>query len=248
MRALVAIGLVACSAPEPRELPGVELVAHGSRTQLVAEACGVDLAFGTTPTPTVRYRYTYNERAQISRVTGRFEDIGPDDVIDYTYDDAGHATSTIQTRGEGYDVRTELATYGAHGALSTFTLDQRGLGYHAVTNFTFDATTMTVALPDTPAQHYTLAFDSAARVTAAVRDDGERTTYDYDEDARTVTIDGPIHGVIRYDEASRELGESWSDHRDVTYDYAGDRIAAITFRAGEPLAPVEIETPRYTCD
>jgi len=223
----------------------------------VAEACGVDVTFGASPTTTVRYRYTYNPLAQVSQVIGRFEDVGPDDVIDYVYDDLGHATSTIETRGAGYDRTVELAAYAAHGELATYTLDQSGPGYHDVTTYTFDATTMTIVLPGEPAQHYTLAYDASERVTAAVRDDGRTTTYVYDEELRTATTDtagGAVRGVIHYDAAGRELGETWSgsdpsaDHRETVFDYDGDRVAAITFRAGEPLAPVEVELPLYTCE
>jgi YD repeat-containing protein len=116
---------------------------------------------------------------------------------------------------------------------------------------------MTIARLGEPAQHFTLAFDASDRVTAAIRDDGRTTTYVYDEELATTTIDtasGAVRGVIHYDTAGRELDESWggtdpvADHRETVFDYAGDRLAAITFRAGEPLAPVEVQLPRYTCD
>ncbi len=63
-----------------------------------------------------------------------------------------------------------------------------------------------------PDARYQLAYDADNRLAVVVMQGGATTTYTYDDDARTTTIDtgnGAFHGVIEFDEQNRELSEVW---------------------------------------
>jgi len=263
--AAVALVLAACSPAPQRKLPGVTIVPKLGRTERAAEACGFDIAFDASAAVSVRYTNMYDELGRVIRVAGRYADLGPDDIIDYSYDHLDHLTHSLETRGAGYDRAEETEDYDTLGDLVAYTLEQTGPGYSATTKYIyrdFSASgrpaTEIVGYTGSPDAIYQLAYDANDRLLAAVLEGGSTTTYTYDDDAtRSVTIDtdhGAFTGVVLYDDQSRELEETWggsdpqAQHQQTTYAWAGDRLSSITFMQGTPLATVEVETPRYRCD
>ena len=257
--------LVACSPSPARKLPGATIVPKLGRTERAAQACGFDVAFNGSPTVTVRYTNMFDELGRVTRVAGRYADLGPDDIIDYTYDHLDHLTHSLETRGAGYDRAEETEDYDTLGDLVAYTLEQNGPGYASTTRYLYrdltpsgQPSTELVSFTGSPDATYQLAYDATDRIVAAVLEGGSTTTYTYDDDdTRSVTIDtdhGAFLGVITYDDQSRELSETWggsdpqAQQQQTTYVWSGERLASITFMQGTPLATVEVETPRYRCD
>ena len=257
--------LVACSPTPARKLPGATIVPKLGRTERAAEACGFDVSFNGSPTVTVRYTYMYDELGRVIRVAGRYEDLGPDDIIDYTYDHLDHLTHSLETRGAGYDRAEETEDYDTLGDLVAYTLEQSGPGYDTTQRYLYrdltpsgQPSTELISVTDEPDASYQLAYDATDRIIAAVLEGGSTTTYTYDDDdTRSVTIDtdhGAFVGVVTYDDQSRELSETWggsdpqAQQQQTTYVWSDDRLSSITFMQGTPLVTVEVETPRYRCD
>jgi YD repeat-containing protein len=262
---LALVAIAACNPTPARKLPGATMVPKLGHTERAAEACGFDVAFNGSPTVTVRYTNMYDELGRVIRVAGRYEDFGPDDFIDYTYDHLDHLTHSLETRGAGYDRAEETEDYDTLGDLVAYTLEQSGPGYDQTTKYLYrdlspsgQPATEIISFTGSPDANYQLAYDETDRIIAAVVEGGSTTTYTYDDDdTRSVTIDtdhGAFVGVVTYDDQSRELSEVWggsdpqAQHQQTTYVWSGDRLGSITFLQGTPLATVEVETPRYRCD
>jgi YD repeat-containing protein len=266
VRSLLLLGgLVACSPTPARKLPGATVVPKLGRTERAAEACGFDIAFNGSPTPTVRYSNTYDELGRVIRAAGRYANFGPDDIIDYTYDHLDHLTHSLETRGAGYDRAEETEDYDTLGDLVAYTLEQSGPGYTTTTGYLYrdlsasgQPATELVSFSGSPDERYQLAYDATDRIVAAVLEGRSTTTYTYDDDdTRSIMIDtdhGAFVGVITYDDQSRELSETWggsdpqAQAQQTTYTWSGERLSSVTFMQGTPLATVEVETPRYRCD
>ena len=261
------IFLVACSAPADHKLPGASITTHLiARTS--SQACGDDVAFGGTLAD-IRYRYDYDAFGQLVTSTGSYATGGKPDVISYAYDNLGHTTHQLESRGWG-EARVEVvANYDTLGDLVDYAWDQSGPGYQERESYTFTDFTDTgqptreiVARPNQADLVYRIDYDSASRISQYVLEGGLTTRYTYDDEAtRTITIDtgdGAFHGVVSYDASDREQSEVWGGSdpqaiaRDDVYTWSGDRLVSVTYRSGTQQAPtqlqtIETDTMRYDC-
>ena len=235
-------------------------------TTRAAEACGFDVAFNGSPTVTVRYTNMYDELGRVIRVAGRYEDIGPDDIIDYTYDHLDHLTHSLETRGAGYDRAEETEDYDTLGDLVAYTLEQRRPGYDSTTKYLYRDLSaerpardrdhqLSPARPTRPtSSRTTRPIGSSRRSSRAARRRRTRTMTTTRARSRSTPTTARSSASSRYDDQSRELSEVWggsdpqAQHQQTTYVWSGDRLGSVTFMQGTPLATVEVETPRYRCD
>ena len=78
--------------------------------------------------PDIRYRYTYDALGRLAHATGTYAS-GPDDAIDYAYDNLDHVTQTLQTRAWD-NARVEVAAeYDTLGDLLDYTWTETAPGY-----------------------------------------------------------------------------------------------------------------------
>ena len=261
-----------CKAPAKSKVPGASLTPP--LTQRLAKlhpsaiACGDDVSLDGAPSPDIAYRYTYDELGRLTRATGTYAAGGADDQIDYTYDYIGHLTHMLQTRGWGDDRVEITANYDTLGDLLQYTTQQDAVDYHDLLTYSYSAfgdtgQPMAEVMSDTnqPDVSYQLDYDSDGRLAVVVQDGAQITTYTYDDDARTTTIDtdnGAFVGVIEVDDQNREISEVWggSDPSAIasvyTYDYDDDRLLAAVYRSGSTTAPQQLTTFEtdallYTC-
>jgi len=171
-------------------------------------------------------------------------------------------THYIESRGAAYGSSEQTETFDTLGDLVDYTVDQHAGTYNDSTRYTYADLTAT-GQPATeiiidnggPAARYLLTYDATDRLVAATLAGGATTTYTYDDEAtRTLTIDtdnGAFHGVVVYDDQSRELSETWGGSdpqataRSTVYDYAGDLLQSVTYHEA---SSTEIDTMRYACD
>ena len=251
--------LAACGAPAPTKVPGAN-IAPDLEARATTNACATDISYDGQQVA-IRYRYTYDELGRLAVARGRYAN-GVEDRIDYEFDNLDHLQRQLYTRAGS---RSEIvAQYSTLGDLLEYTLTRDGDVQHYVyTGFT-DAgqPTREHYTADGETRIYQLDYDATGRIARVAPDDGGYSTiYTYDDAARTVTIDtgqGAYRGVIAYDESNRRVREFW-DGTDPSvyasediYEWAGDRLQRITFRAGTDLAPhalstVEIHTYSYNC-
>ena len=273
--ALLALVLAAaCTARGDRKLPGATFSAspaatpHFARVRAPQIACGDDVALDGHAAPDIRYAYAYDDRARLVHAEGTYSAGGADDTVDYRYDHLDHLTHSLETRGWGESRYETTADYDTLGDLVDYTSDETAVAYHDTWHYTFSAFTdagqPTVEIVGELAQptvRYQLAYDAANRIAFVAQDGGGTTTYTYDDDARTTTIDmgnGAVHGVIGFDDENRELSETWGGTdptaiaTESVYDYDGDRLVGLTYRAGTTGAPkepvtAEVDVLRYDC-
>ena len=258
---LVVILAAACDPPVVKRVPGASTtpqlaIARSSR------ACGFDVSDGSTAA--ARYRYRYDARGRIAHATGTFTTGGDPDQIDYVYDHLDHLTHMVERRGATTEV-DQTESYDSLGDLIEYTITQPS----GTTRYTYSDLTATgqpkaevISSGIGLASRYLLSYDATDRLVTATLLGGATTTYTYDDVAgRSLTVDtdnGSFHGVYLYDDQNRELSETWggSDPRATAsatfYAYTGEQLSTITYQqaaaTGEPLATVEIDTMRYTCD
>jgi len=262
-----AIFVVGCtSSATEHQLPSATNTPHLDSAP-ASVACGDDLALYGNTTPDVRYAYGYDGAGRISHITGAYAAGGPDAAIDYTWANDWNMTHMLEVHGWG-DSRSEVtATYDGDN-LVNYTWDATQADWHDAWTYAFSGfiganqpTREIISELAGPGFGYELAYDATGRLVQAVPDSGDSTSWTYDDQARTITIDtghGAFHGVVTYDDQDRELSESWggSDPSAIAsesvYDWTGDRLNTATYRSGTTDAPtqlelVETDTLRYDC-
>ena len=254
---LAVLALAACDPSPLRKLPGASLTPRVA-TRSAPRACGVDITLPSSSTPALRYRDDYDALGRLVIAVGTFTTGGPDDIIEYTYDHLGHTTHIVQARAAGATEAEVVADYDTLGDLVDYTWNDQHYAYAAFDD-AGQPTQETYALTGQPALHLQLAYDSSERIERVTADDGSVTTYSYDDDGRTLTVDsGSWHGQIEYDDRARELSESWDGSAPggianaTDYAYSGEQLATVTYRSGSQAAPhdlatVEVDTYRYDC-
>ena len=253
-------GLVACSAPAPRRLPGASITPHLELARI--RACGVDVALDGHPSPDVRYLYTYDARGRLARAAGTWAS-GGSDRLDYTWDHLDHLVGLLDTPGSTPAQVEIAADYDTLGDLVDYTWSSTAYRY---SGFAEDGqpTREVLAQPGAADVAYDLSYDASGRIVQASQEGegGATTLYSYDDAAtRTVTIDtdhGASLGIVVYDDADRELSESWDGSdpsviaSETRYAWDGDRLLSTTSRSGSYGSPhelrtVEVDTLRYDC-
>jgi YD repeat-containing protein len=258
------VSIAACDAPSMRKLPGAPLTPQlAART--APRACGDDIAFAGATTPSLRFRYDYDALGRLAVAIGTFIAGGPDDNITWTYDHLGHTTHYVENRGGGTPETEVVADYDTLGDLVDYTWSSVGSPTAGYSYRDFDGSGQPVHETYTAAGqlpvNIQLDYDSSDRLARVTGSDGTITTYTYDDDGRTLTIDtdaGAWAGVIEYDDRARELSEHWDGNApgviatSTTYSWSGDQLLTMTYRSGSQaarrdLATVEVDTYRYDC-
>lgn len=254
----IAAVLAACSAPAPRKLPGASITPHLELARV--SACGVDVALDGHASPDVRYVYTYDPLGRLARATGTWTS-GDSDRLDYTWDHLDHLVQLLDTAGSAPAQVEIAADYDTLGDLVDYAWNTTTYRY---SGFAEDGqpTREVIAQPGAADAVYDLGYDASGRIVQASQEGGPTTLYTYDDAAtRTVTIDtdhGASLGIIVYDDADRELSESWDGSdpsviaSETRYAWDGDRLLSTTYRSGSYASPhelrtVEVDTLRYDC-
>jgi YD repeat-containing protein len=263
MRIGLVLFTVGCStSPADHMLPSARLTPHlDSATSTIA--CGEDVAWNGDATPDERFGFTYDGNGFLTHADGAFAAGGTNESIDYSYDAAGDFTHMVDSNGFGGSSSEITADYDATNGLVDYAWSYAAPGYadswtYAMSSFLgpWQPQREVITEQGQPGFGYTLAYDSDGRLVTATPDTGPATTYAYDDQALTITIDtgsGAFHGVIAYDTDFRELSEVWggSDPNAVAsstvFDWSGDQLNGITYSSGTPLAVVEVDTVRYQC-
>jgi YD repeat-containing protein len=264
-RALLAVlALAACDAAPARKLPGASLVPRFA-ARSAPRACGDDIAIDGGSTPALRYRFDYDALGRLAIAVGTFTSGGPDETIEYTYDHLGHTTHIVQARAAAATEDEIVADYDTLGDLVDYTLTAESAPAQRYAYASFDSagqpTAETYSQTGRPDLSLQLEYDSSERIERVTGDDGSVTTYTYDDDGRTLTVDtgaGAWHGVIDYDDRARELSESWDGTalgaiaNATEYTWNGELLTTATYRSGSQVAPhdlatVEVDTYRYDC-
>ncbi len=263
MRWLVlVVALGACAPPAIKRVPGASTTPRLALARST-RACGIDIAYDTDSIA-ARYRYTYDAIGRLAHATGTFTAGGATDEIVYTYDHLDHLTHMLEREGAITSVE-QTESYDTLGDLIDYTLTEP----NGTTRYTYSDLTATgqpKAEAISPgvglATDYLLSYDATDRLVTATLVGGATTTYTYDDATkRSLTVDtnnGGFHGVYLYDDQNRELSETWggSDPQATSsatsYAYVADQLSTITYQQGattsDPLATVETDTLRYTCD
>ncbi len=251
------VALAACSSPADHKLPGASPMPQPA-PHPAPPACGDDVALDGDLAPDIRYAYAYDDRGRLSYVTGTYTAGGPAETIDYAYDNLGHLTAMHDVRGDA----TLLAITALYDSLGDLLVYDYAAGsdtrHYVMSSFTDTGqpTVQLVSFGGQPDVRYELDYDDAGRLARTVAATGSTTTYTYDDDGRTVTIDsdaGAFHGEIIYDDRARELSETWGGRdpsavpTETDYAYAGDRMTSVTYRQGSPLVTLQTDTLRYDC-
>lgn len=268
MRYLLLVALVACGSPSQRDLPGASITPH-LRGRPVTPACGYDVTYPGSDFAVVRYRFRYNAEGRLLHSQGSYRDGGPDDTVDYQYDNLGHRTHVLDNRGK-LATKTEITeNYNTLGDLIDYTWEMTSatdhyLEHYLYTDFTPSGqpTHEIVSSLGVPDVHYRLDYDAMGRIVQEVADNGTTTTYTYgDADSRTVTIDtdrGRFVEVITYDDRGRELSDT-NDGSDpsvianaLIYAWDSNRMISANLQSGSTDAPhelvsYELETYLYNC-
>lgn len=256
--------LAGCDGPAEPRLPGASLAPlrhHGPPLT----ACGIDISFGDRGTIDLRYRYVFDDLGRIARGIGLYTGADIDDVVDYAWDNLDHMVHFVQRSG-GAEVEV-TANYDSLGDLLDYTQTERDGERVDVMRYTFEGytdagqATRQVVTQHGRAYGYALAYDTTGRIVQVSPEDGSPpTSYAYDDDARTTTVDtaGAYRGVLVYDEHNHLLSETWggadpsaiaSEDR---YVWEGDRLHTVTYRSGSTDAPsvlrtLQVNTYRYDC-
>ena len=264
MRAPWFVVLVACSSPANDKLPGAS-IAPQLRARTTAAACGTDISFDGSSRVDVAYRYAYDDLRRLAFARGRYAN-GIEDTIEYEWDNLDHMVHSLHTRAAD-GVRVEIAAqYSTLGDLLEYTWTQttprsREESRYVYSGFTDIGQPTRQQVTEQGEQvTYQLDYDALGRIArVAPETGGLATIYTYDDDARTIIVDtGAYRGVITYDEANRQLSESWDGSdpaaiaKEQVFEWSGDRLLAITYRSGGDFTPhelriVEVDTYRYHC-
>ncbi|MFT3698240.1 MAG: hypothetical protein QM831_34175 [Kofleriaceae bacterium] len=243
------IFLFACTPQPARKLPSASR-SPAATVRMATKACGFDVEFNNQAYAS--YSYSYDD---LGRLSGGSGDQG--DVFTYDYDHLDHLThytDRISTYTSEQD-----SSYDTLGQLVDLYIAQRGGGNDNTEHYVYGAFTPT-GQPTTEditqngfKARYLLSYDATDRLVTATLAGGDTTTYTYDDDGRTLTIDtenGGFHGVITYDDRARELSEVWggtdpqADPRSTTYVYAGDDLQSVTYVTTDST---EVDTMKYRC-
>jgi len=257
---IAVLALAACTRPSSRALPGASYTPH-LRASVATRACGEDVAYDGHSSPDETYSYSYDDFGRLAGAIGSYPYGGDDETTAYAYDNLDHETHMLDTLPSGGGTIEIVADYDTLGDLVDYTYattipNSVDTQRYTMSQFTATGQPTIEVISDTsaPDAHYTLAYDAASRIVLAVRDGTSSTTYSYDDDGRTVTIDtdsGAFTGTIIYDDDNHELSETWggSDPSAIasqtTYDYDGGQLLDVTYESGTPLAVIEVDTLRY---
>jgi YD repeat-containing protein len=258
----------ACTSSDaPAILPGATVTPH-LKSLATAVACGDDVAFYGDASPDIRYTYTYNSAGFVTQATGVYAAGGPNDSIDYTWDAAENFTHYLETNGPDQSRVEIAAAYDASNDLTDYTWSETATDYADSWDYAFsgfvganEPSREVITEQGASGFGYQLDYDSFGRLTSAVPDSGDPTTYTYDDDNLTITVDtdnGAFTGVIVYDADGGELSETWggSDPSAIAsqdvYNWSGDELLSATYSSGSTDAPdqlvtVETDTVRYDC-
>ena len=265
MRAGYGIGLfaVGCtSAPADHKLPSARFAPHLD-SNTAAIACGEDVAWNGDTTPDERFAFTYDGNGFLTHADGAFAAGGSNESIDYSYDADGNFTGMVDTNGFGGSQSQIAADYDATNGLVDYAWSYASTDYndswtYAMSSFLapWQPQREVVTEQGQPGLGYTLAYDADGRLITAAPDGGTPTTYTYDDQALTLTIDtgaGAFHGVIAYDTDFEELSEVWggTDPNAVpsstVFAWSGEQLDGMTYSAGTPLQVLEVDTLDYAC-
>jgi YD repeat-containing protein len=269
MKRLILAAVAACSSPSSPRLPGGSITPHLEGNP-ANSACGDDVAYDGDTTPDVRYRYAFDGLGRVSHETGT-DATGTPDSIDYTWDHLDHMTHMVQTRAayetryeivEDFDALGDLVDYSWHASDPLASYDEMQEYAYAQFDGNGNPAHEVATLTGQPAIGVELVYDALGRIARSVQDNGSTTTYTYDDAAtRTVTIDtdgGASHGVIVYDDQSREQSEAWDGTgagviaSATQYDWNGGQLLGATFQQGSTDAPhtlvtYQVDTLVYDC-
>jgi YD repeat-containing protein len=253
---LFAAIVAACNTPASPKLPGGSIT-PGLDGNPANAACGDDISYGGDTAIDVSYRYAYDALGRLSHATGTYA-VGSADSIDYTWDHLDHMTHSVETRLEWDTWQEIIEDYDALGDLVDYSVHQTSIDpdypydeayRYAYSSFDINGNPAREIFSQTGSADvgFTYDYDALGRVSLSVADDGSTTTYTYDDGAtRTLTIDtdnGVQHGVIMYDDQSRELSESWDGTgsnvlaSSTTYDWNDGQLLGATFESGTMEAP-----------
>ena len=271
MRAGLGLGfamlVVGCTSEAgPQQLPSASMTPHLA-AQVAAVACGEDVAFDSDPSPDIRYAFTYDANGELTHASGAYAAGGSNDSIDYSYDAAGDFTGMAETNGYGGGNSAITATYDASSDLLDYTWSYASPTYNDAWDYAFsgfsgaDPAREEVTEQGQPGYGYDLQYDASGRLTTAIGDAGDITTWTYDDAARTISVDtgsGAYTGVITYDADNNELSEVWGGadpsaiaSSDV-FTWSGDDMQSAVYSSGTTATPdvlttFETDTVRYDC-
>jgi len=262
-----ALLLAGCStSPTDNPLPSATNTPH-LQSLVTNVACGQDIAFYGSPTPDLRYTFTYDSGARLTHAEGVWVESGTIDTSDLTWagDNLTHMISTSGWDGSESEVD---AHYDAANNLVDYTYAFTSPDYQDAWTYSFSSfigagqpTRQVITHAGQPAVSYDLVYDANDRLVAAIPDSGPSTTWTYDDVARTIIEDtgnGAFVGLLAYDAQNRELSAAYTGSDpsvidyDVTYAWAGDDLDTIMYRSGSEQAPhqlevFEVDTMRYAC-
>ncbi len=247
------------------KLPSASLTPRAD-TATMTVACGDAIAWDGDATPDLTYAFSYNASGELTHADGVYAAGGPDDQIDYTWDANGDFTHMNESNGSYQSTINE--TYDPTNGLTDYATSWSSQGQSDAWDYAMSAFVApwqpgreVITEAGQSAYGYTLDYDTDGRLTEAVPDTGDATSYTYDDQGLTVTVDtgnGAFHGVITYDSDGAELSEVWGGtdpsaiaSSDV-YAWNGDALETATYSSGTDAAPqtltvYEVDTMQYAC-
>ena len=267
-RTAIGLALVtaACSAdsPEPK-LPSATFAPH-LEAQATSVACGQEIAFYGNATPDLRYAFVYDAAGRMTQANGVWLADGETETSSYTY--SGDKLASISSTSSYGAQASLLVTYDASDNLVGYDWSASAPGYQDAWTYVFSnfiaphqPAREVITQAGQPALGYDLVYDVHGRLIEAIPDSGPSTTWTYDDQALTITVDtgnGAVVGVMTFAADGRPLTTAWTGtdpdmiDGDETWSWTGDQLDSITYRSGSPQAPqqlevVQVDTMLYNC-
>ena len=263
----LAILVTACSeAPQEPKLPSATFTPH-LESQAASVACGQDIAFYGNPSADLRYGFVYDNAGRMTQANGVWLADGSTENTVFTWS-GNNLTNMLATSSYDGSQSAITASYAADDSLLSYTWALTAPGYQDSWTYAFSdfiaphqPARETISQAGGPSLGYDLAYDVHGRLVEAVPDSGPSTTWTYDDQALTITVDtdnGAIVGVLTYGTDYRPLTSSWTGtdpqmiDGDETWAWSGDQLDTITYRSGSETAPhqlevVQVDTMLYNC-
>jgi YD repeat-containing protein len=266
---MLGLSLVAACSSSPsdtKQLPSATFTPHFEAQSASNVACGEDIAFYGNPSPDLSYAFSYDSEGRITAANGVWAYDGSTEDTTYSWSgwNLTNMLSTSSYDGSSWEI---TAAYNAQDALTDYTWEVNAPDYQDSWSYAFSSfvngapTVETISQQGQQVVAYDLAYDAVGRLVSATPDTGPVTTWAYDDNAGTITIDtggGAFTGVITFDADYKEISEVYGGSdpsvidSQTTYNWSGDRLDGVTYESGSEQDPhtlelVQASTYKYSC-